>query len=125
MPDLDGRGQPTCVSKLDQPCPQPGLIAAPALQVVRAANEVNDGDFIGQSFSSVSAGTDSTVENNFVVSENNRIRKELKNIYRCNRCQCAKGKHPRRRHVNMSAEDLNNVQSIREFLRRKCSHSTS
>ena len=56
---------------------------------------------------------------NFVISENHRMRDELKIIYRCNRRQRAKGKNARRRHVKMSAEDLNNVQAIREFVRRK------
>ena len=90
-----------------------------SLQVVRAANEVNDCDSIGQRFSSVSAGMDSTLNNNFVISENHRMRDELKDIYRFNRRQRAKGKNARRRHNKMSAEDLNNVQAIREFVRRK------
>jgi len=33
--------------------------------------------------------------------------------------QCANGKNARRRHNKMSAEDLNNVQAIREFVRRQ------
>jgi len=80
---------------------------------------VNDGDSIGQSFSSVSTAADSTVENNFVVSENHMQRKGPTNIYRCNRRQYAKGKNDRRRHIKMSAEHLNNVQAIRELVRRK------
>ena len=58
---------------------------APALQVVQAANEVNDGDSIGQNLSSVSAATDITVEHNFVISKNHRMRDELNIIVRCNR----------------------------------------
>ena len=69
---------------------------APALQVVRAPNEVNDGDSIGQSFSSVSAGADSTVNNYFVISENQRMRDELKDIHKFNRRQRVKGKNGRR-----------------------------
>ena len=83
------------MSESYQPCPQPGVMAALSLQVGRYANEVNDGDFIGQSFSSVSAATDSSVEHNFVISENHMMRDELKNIARCNRRQRAKGNNDR------------------------------
>ena len=119
MSDLNCGGRPARVSGLFQSCPQPAVRAAPSLQVGQAANEVNDGYSIGQSFSSVSAGTYSTMENNFIMSENHRMRDKLKNIARCSRCQRAKGKNARRRHNKMSAEDLNNVHAIREFVRRK------
>jgi len=55
----------------------------------------------------------------FLISKNHRMRDELKIIYRCNRRQHTKGENARRRHVKMSAEDLNNVQAIREFVRRR------
>jgi len=91
-----------------------------SLQVGQVVNEVNDGDSIGQSLSSsVHAATDSTVENNCVISDNYRVRDDLKNIARCNRCQHAKGKNAMWRHTKMSAEDLNNVHAIREYVRRK------
>ena len=79
---------------------------APALQIVRAANQVNDNDSIGQTFSSVSAGTDTIAQTNAVIRENERMRQELKEINRITRRQRAKGKHAMKRHVKMSAEDL-------------------
>ena len=42
---------------------QPGVVVAPTLQIVRAANQINDNDSIGHSYSSVSAGTESTIIN--------------------------------------------------------------
>jgi len=70
MSGLDGGGQPAHVSVLYHPIAQPGVVVAPILQIVRAANQVNDNDSIGHSYSSVSAGTESTVHNNFVISKN-------------------------------------------------------
>jgi hypothetical protein len=89
------------------------------LPIVQAANQVNDNDSIGHSYSSVSAGTESTVHNKFVISEKQRMRQELKEINRITRRQRAKGKHTRKRHAKMSAEDLNNVQAIRNFVRKQ------
>ena len=92
---------------------------APTLQIVRAANQVNDNDSIGHSYSSVSAGTDSTAQSNDGIRENERMRQELKEINRITRRQRAKGKHARKRHGKMSAEDLNNVQAMRNLVRKQ------
>ena len=65
---------------------------------------MNDGDssVIGQSVSPISAAMDSTVEHNFVINKNHRMRDELKNISRYSRRQHVKGKNARRRHNKMS-----------------------
>ena len=98
---------------------QPEVVLAPTLQIVRAANQVNDNDSIGHSYSSVSAGTDTTAQSIAVIRENERMRQELNEIKRRTRQKRAKGKHARKRHVKMSAEDLNNVQAIRNFVRKQ------
>jgi len=61
---------------------------------------------------------ESTVDHSTVISENNRIREELRTIARSSRRICAKGKNARQRHHKMSAEDLNNTFAIRIFVRR-------
>ena len=111
----DGGGGPAHVNDLYQPA---GVLA-PTLEIVRAANQVNDNDSIGHSFSSVSAGTDTIAQSNAVIRENERMRQELKDINRLTRRQRAKGKHARKRHVKMSAEDLNNVTAIRNFVKKQ------
>ena len=115
MAGHDGGGGPANVNDLYQP----RVVLAPTLQIVRAANQVNDNDSIGHSCSLVSAGTDSTAQSNAVIRENERMRQELKDINRLTRRQRAKGKHARKRHVKMSAEDLNNVTAIRNFVRKQ------
>ena len=63
MSGHDDGGGPAHVNDLYQP----GVVVAPTLQIVRAANQVNDNDSIGHSYSSVSAGTESTVQSNVVI----------------------------------------------------------
>ena len=118
MSDQNRGERLTRVSGSFEPTPQRAATAAMSLQVGRAANAVNDGDssVTDHSVRSISAATASTMEHSFTINENHRMRDELKNIARCSRRQRAKGEHVRRRHNKMSADDLNNVHAIREFV---------